>query len=84
MKCARVSVLLMVLVSTLVVGCVPAAGPVKGQWEVVLQTTVEHPVRMAAFFDETSGLTGGPDEAGKAHYTTDGGQSWAMADSSEI
>ena len=81
MKDAKASVLIMVLISILMVGCAPAA---KGQWEVVLQTTVERPVRMAAFLDETSGLTGGPDEVGKAHYTTDSGQTWTMADSSEI
>jgi len=51
-------------------------------WEVVLQTRVKQPVRMAAFLDETFGLTGGPDYAGRAQHTTDGGQTWTMAEDS--
>jgi hypothetical protein len=52
------------------------------RWDVVLQTKVEQPVRMAAFLNDTFGLTGGADSAGKAHYTADGGQIWTMAESS--
>ena len=38
---------------------------------------------MAAFFDQTFGITGGGSGAsGKAHYSTDGGQTWTMADTS--
>ena len=63
-----------------------AAAPVQAEttetWEVVLETRVEQPVRMAAFLDETFGLTGGADSAGKAQLTADGGQTWTMAESS--
>jgi photosystem II stability/assembly factor-like uncharacterized protein len=51
-------------------------------WEVVLQTKVEQPVRIAAFLDETFGVTGGATGAGKTHYTTDGGATRTMAESS--
>ena len=89
-------VLILLLISGMV-GCksTPAAPPPgqteppvepteepQAQWEVVLQTKPEQFVRMAAFLDETFGVTGGADSAGKAHYTTDGGQTWTMADSS--
>jgi hypothetical protein len=101
MKCVRLSILLGVLVSTLVVGCAPAVTPSptdvpptpteppptpteepQAQWQVILQERVEQPVRMAAFLDETFGVTGGANVNGRAHYTTDGGQTWTMADSS--
>ena len=39
-------------------------------------------MQVAAFLDETFGLTGGPSDPGKAHYTTDGGETWTMADGS--
>jgi hypothetical protein len=58
-----------------------------GLWEVVYQQVLERPIRMAAFLDENVGLTGGPDYAedgrGKAHSTTDGGETWTWAESSE-
>jgi hypothetical protein len=54
----------------------------KALWEEVLRTKVEQPARVAAFLDGTRGLTGGADDAGKTHYTTDGGQTWTMADTS--
>ena len=89
MKYMRVSVLLTVLVATLMAGCAraatsqpdPAEGP-KALWEEVLRVKVEQPTRIAAFLDETLGLTCGSGETGKAHYTTDGGQTWTMADTS--
>jgi len=62
---------------------VPTPAEDASPWEVVLQTRVSHPVRMVAFLDETSGLTVGPFTAGKARYTTDAGQTWAMAESSD-
>jgi hypothetical protein len=37
---------------------------------------------MAAFLDKNFGLTGGADSAGRAHVTTDGGQTWTLAESS--
>jgi photosystem II stability/assembly factor-like uncharacterized protein len=74
------------LCALLMAGCAPTAAPTVAErqprWEVVLQTEVTQPVRMAAFLDGTFGLTGGADNAGRAHVTTDGGQSWTMAESS--
>jgi len=61
---------------------VPARAAAANPWEVVRETRVEQPVRMAAFLDETFGLTGGANYEGKAHYTTDGGQTWTMAETS--
>ena len=54
----------------------------KALWEEVLRVKVEQPVRQAVFLDESFGLTGGAAGAGRAHYTTDGGQTWTMADTS--
>jgi hypothetical protein len=53
-----------------------------GLWEVVLQTQVEQPTRMAAFLDDKGGFTGGAGDPGKAHYTAEGGQTWTVAESS--
>ena len=81
MKSARFTILLGVLVSTLVASYVLAARP--GQWkEVVPQTLFAEKLRMAAFLDESFGLTGGAGDIGKADYTLDGGKTWATADSS--
>jgi len=61
---------------------VPAAEP-QSQWEAVVpQPKVGEKLRMAAFFNESFGLTGGAGDVGKARITSDGGQNWAMADSS--
>ena len=54
----------------------------KALWEEVLRVKVEQPVRQAVFLDGSFGLTGGAAGAGRAHYTTDGGQTWTMADTS--
>jgi hypothetical protein len=54
----------------------------QAQWEEILQKRMEQPVRMAAFLDETFGVTAGEAVTGRAHYTTDGGQTWTLADSS--
>jgi len=61
---------------------VPTRAAAASPWEVMRETKVEQPVRMAAFLDETFGLTGGANYEGKAHYTTDGGQTWTMAETS--
>jgi hypothetical protein len=53
-----------------------------GLWEVVLDLEVEQTLRMAAFLDARVGYTGGEATEGRAHYTTDGGQTWTMAESS--
>jgi hypothetical protein len=55
----------------------------QAQWAAVVpQPKVGQKVRMAAFLDENFGVTGGAGNVGKAHYTSDGGQTWTMADSS--
>jgi photosystem II stability/assembly factor-like uncharacterized protein len=46
------------------------------------QPGIEQSVRIAAFLDETFGVTGGANNKGRVHYTTDGGQTWIMAESS--
>ncbi len=51
-------------------------------WQVTLQTHIVQPMRYAAFLDGSYGLTGGPSEAGRAQVTTDGGQTWSMAETS--
>ncbi|MBN2321189.1 MAG: hypothetical protein JXR49_19065 [Acidobacteria bacterium] len=81
MKYARFIILFGVLVSILVVGCVLAAA--QPQWKVVVpQTVFGEKVRMAAFLNANFGITGGAGDVGKASYTTDGGKTWATADSS--
>jgi hypothetical protein len=92
MKYARFAILSGVLVSTLVIGCVlaatrpPTGGPTEkspAQWKVVIpQTLFAEKMRMAAFRDEKFGIMGGAGDPGKAHYTSDGGKTWAVADSS--
>jgi hypothetical protein len=54
----------------------------KALWEEVVRVEVEQEVRVAAFVDETFGLTGGAGEPGRVHYATDGGQTWTLADTS--
>jgi photosystem II stability/assembly factor-like uncharacterized protein len=90
MKQRLVTAIALLALPVALAGCGPAATPTAApteaeqqhRWEVVLQTRVAQPVRMAAFLDGTFGLTGGADNAGRAHVTTDGGQTWTMAESS--
>lgn len=92
MKCARFSILVSVLGLTLVAAGVLAATrtstavPAKetqGQWKVVISETLfAEKIRMAAFLDEKFGLMGGAGDQGKAHCSSDGGKTWAVADSS--
>lgn len=51
-------------------------------WEMIIQIVVPQPVRMAAFFDENFGVTGGFSGKGKANVTTDGGKTWTLSESS--
>jgi hypothetical protein len=65
----------------------PAPTEEASAWQVVIQTAAQHPTsmpaRVAVFLDENLGLTGGVDtRVGKAHYTTDGGVTWDVAESS--
>jgi hypothetical protein len=81
MKYARFTILVGVLVSTLVLGCVFATA--QGKWETVVpQTIFAEKLRIAAFFNESFGFNGGAGDIGKARYTADGGKTWAQADSS--
>jgi len=59
----------------------PVTADSAGRWEIVLQSTIEQPMRVAAFLDQNFGVTGGPSEAGKAHVTADG-KSWSLSESS--
>ncbi len=69
---------------------IPAAVPTQTStpepaepWEIVLELDrVEQNVRMAAFYDDRLGFTGGADSAGKLHITNDGGQTWVVSDTS--
>jgi len=63
-------------------GCGDATTSLAQPWTPVLETTVSHPARMAAFLDDTFGLTGGFSGAGKAHVTTNGGRTWTISESS--
>jgi hypothetical protein len=58
----------------------PAPPEDDSPWEIVIETDVEQPVRMAAFLDEQVGFTGGAGDAGTAQYTTDGGQTWTISE----
>ena len=76
MKYARFAVLLGLLVLTL-------AAVAQAQWKVVVpQTLFADKLRVAAFFNEDFGLTGGAGDIGKADYTLDGGKTWSTADTS--
>jgi hypothetical protein len=85
MKYARFGVLLGVLVLTLFAGFSIglAAEKSQAQWQVVVpQTVFAEKLRIAAFLNENFGLTGGAGDIGKADYTSDGGKTWATADTS--
>ncbi len=56
--------------------------PDTGPWQAVLETEAETGVRVAAFMNESVGYTGGSAADGRAHYTSDGGKTWGMADTS--
>jgi len=58
------------------------AGNASASWESSSRKDVEQPMPIAAFLDESFGLTGGPADVGRAYVTTDGGETWTMADSS--
>jgi photosystem II stability/assembly factor-like uncharacterized protein len=81
-----VIILSALLLPTSLVGCASPAAPLPtepvGVWEEVSRVPVAQPVRMGAFLDGTFGITGGSTGAGKAHYTTDGGDTWTLAEDS--
>ncbi len=86
MRYARFIILTSVLVLTLVAAGVLAATPPpepQAQWKVVIpETLFADKMRMAAFLNEKFGLMGGAGDPGKAHYSLNGGKTWAVADSS--
>jgi photosystem II stability/assembly factor-like uncharacterized protein len=61
---------------------VPTEATPASQWEEVSRVAAMQPVRMAAFLNETFGVTGGATGRGKLHHTTDGGKTWTLAESS--
>jgi hypothetical protein len=92
MRYARFTILPGAIVLILVIGCLlaatrpPTAIPAEksqAQWKVVIPDTLfAEKMRMAAFSDEKFGIMGGAGDPGKAHYTSDGGKTWTVADSS--
>ena len=81
MRYARFPILLGILMATLVAAWVLAA--TQAQWKVVVpQTNFGDKLRVAAFLNESFGLTGGAGDPGKAHYTSNSGKNWTTADSS--
>ena len=80
-----------VLLTLALSGVIAAARPnasapteeTQAQWKVVIpETLFAEKMRMAAFLDEKFGIIGGAGDPGKAHYSSDGGKTWAVADSS--
>jgi photosystem II stability/assembly factor-like uncharacterized protein len=61
---------------------VPTEEEPVSRWEEIARVAATQPVRMPAFLNENFGVTGGATGAGKTHYTTDGGATWTMAESS--
>lgn len=81
MKHTRCTLVFGMLALILAAGWVQSAA--QAQWKAVVpQTLFDEKLRMAAFFDESFGLTGGAGDIGKADYTRDGGKTWATAASS--
>ena len=81
MKYTRLTILLGVLVSTLVVGCMLASA--QSKWEIIIpQSNFGDKLRATAFHNENFGVTGGAGDAGKAAVSTDGGKTWTQAASS--
>ena len=61
---------------------IPTQAESASPWQIVLQKEIEQPMRVAAFLDESFGLTGGSADVGRANVTADGGQTWTLAESS--
>ncbi len=53
-----------------------------GNWSAILQPEIKQTVRMAAFLNESFGVTGGYSSTGKTHYTNDGGATWTKNEES--
>ena len=93
MKGSKLMVSLIFLSLVSAAGCTPAATPPPATvapapateapaaqvpaWKIVQQVKVKHATTVAAFLDDTFGITAG--YAGEVHYTADGGQTWPKA-----
>lgn len=53
-----------------------------GAWNMILHPQTKQTIRMAAFLNESFGVTGGYSSTGKAHYTNDGGVTWTKNEKS--
>ena len=92
MRVVASSTLILSALLVLVVGCAPSTPPpaaaiptqveIVGPWQIVFRKEIEQPMRIAAFLDESFGLTGGPADVGRANVTADGGRTWTLAESS--
>jgi photosystem II stability/assembly factor-like uncharacterized protein len=60
----------------------PAAAEDTSPWKVIQQMKVKHATTVAAFLDDTLGITAG--YAGEVHYTADGGQTWPRAENASM
>jgi photosystem II stability/assembly factor-like uncharacterized protein len=65
--------------TTPIVAATPVLVSDNSPWQVVLQKKIEQPMRVAAFFNESVGLTGGPTDGGQAYYTANSGQTWSRS-----
>ncbi|MBN1799464.1 MAG: hypothetical protein JW822_12895 [Spirochaetales bacterium] len=72
---------LMILLFQFIAGC-EQEEVMENPWEVIIDTQVKQPVRMAAFLDESFGITGGFSGAGKTNRTLDGGKTWNISEAS--
>ncbi len=51
-------------------------------WEMVYEREARQPIRMAGFLNETFGISGGATGEGRAHYSSDGGETWTKSEGS--
>jgi photosystem II stability/assembly factor-like uncharacterized protein len=73
-------ILWLVIVMTAV--CCEQEEVMENPWNVIIDTKVKQPVRMAAFLNESFGITGGFSGKGKTHRTLDGAESWTKSEPS--
>ncbi len=53
-----------------------------GSWETISEFQIAHPTHYTGFFNETLGITSGPN--GEVHYTKDGGKTWPQGDNTSM
>jgi len=74
---------LVVFVLSVFLSCGGSKVPdITSSWELIKEIKVKQPVRLAAFYNEDFGVTGGYSGNGKTHYTTDGGVTWTKSEQS--